>query len=163
MEAYQAYYNTNSAGSGTAGDIKSGNKHSASPEKAPTAPSGISKPRETSKPDTQKEKGGEKMKADGKEAGNGNTNIINNIMHINHSGTNINIMSAPNCQNNFIFNHTAPINLNFYKNNKAGAKNKPGAANSKQPLGVKAITDSAKDADNVEGGSSLTDFDIELV
>lgn len=43
------------------------------------------------------------------------TKIINNIMHINHSGTNINITSAPNCQNNFIFNHTAPINLNFYK------------------------------------------------
>ena len=43
------------------------------------------------------------------------TNIINNIMHINHSGANINITTAPNCQNNFIFNHTAPINLNFYK------------------------------------------------
>jgi hypothetical protein len=43
------------------------------------------------------------------------TNIINNIMHINHSGANINITAAPNCQNNFIFNHTAPINLNFYK------------------------------------------------
>jgi hypothetical protein len=53
------------------------------------------------------------------ESGNGvdgaKTNIINNIMHINHSGANINITAAPNCQNNFIFNHTAPINLNFYK------------------------------------------------
>jgi len=38
-------------------------------------------------------------------------------MHINHSGANINITTAPNCQNNFIFNHTAPINLNFYKDN----------------------------------------------
>lgn len=46
-----------------------------------------------------------------------NTNIINNIMHINHSGANINIMAGPNCQNNFIFNHTAPISLNFYKEN----------------------------------------------
>lgn len=25
------------------------------------------------------------------------TNIINNIMHINHSGANINITTAPNC------------------------------------------------------------------
>ena len=49
--------------------------------------------------------------------------IINNIMHINHSGANINIMcgSGPVAdekqqqQNNFIFNHTAPINLNFYE------------------------------------------------
>ena len=40
-------------------------------------------------------------------------------MHINHSGANINITTAPNCQNNFIFNHTAPINLNFYKDNNA--------------------------------------------
>ena len=43
-------------------------------------------------------------------------------MHINHSGANINIMcnSDPKNanekqQNNFIFNHTAPINLNFYE------------------------------------------------
>ncbi len=47
-------------------------------------------------------------------------------MHINHSGANINIMCGNNDkedekqQNNFIFNHTAPINLNFYEevNNK---------------------------------------------
>ena len=36
-------------------------------------------------------------------------------MHINHSGANINITTGGNCHNNFIFNHTAPINLNFYK------------------------------------------------
>ena len=40
-------------------------------------------------------------------------------MHINHSGANINIMCGANDkedqQNNFIFNHTAPINLNFYE------------------------------------------------
>jgi len=53
-------------------------------------------------------------------AANGGTNIINNIMHINHSGANINIMSVPGSQNNFIFNQSAPINLNFYKN---GTKN----------------------------------------
>lgn len=42
--------------------------------------------------------------------------IINNIMHINsHNGANINITTGQNCMNNFIFNHTAPINLNFYK------------------------------------------------
>jgi len=41
-------------------------------------------------------------------------------MHINHSGANINITAAPNCQNNFIFNHTAPINLNFYKDQQKG-------------------------------------------
>lgn len=44
------------------------------------------------------------------------TNIINNIMHINSSGANINITSVPGSQNNFIFNQSAPINLNFYKN-----------------------------------------------
>ena len=38
-------------------------------------------------------------------------------MHINSNGANINITSMPNCQNNFIFNHTAPINLNFYNKN----------------------------------------------
>lgn len=54
--------------------------------------------------------------SDGKEG----TKIINNIMHINHSGANINITAAPNCQNNFIFNHTAPINLNFYKDQQKG-------------------------------------------
>ena len=40
-------------------------------------------------------------------------------MHINANGANINITvptsNLPNSQNNFIFNHTAPINLNFYK------------------------------------------------
>ena len=44
-------------------------------------------------------------------------------MHINHSGANINIMcnstdpknTNEKQQNNFIFNHTAPINLNFYE------------------------------------------------
>lgn len=50
--------------------------------------------------------------------------IINNIMHINHSGANINIMCGSGDQskagqgghqNNFIFNHTAPINLNFFE------------------------------------------------
>eukprot|EP00347_Sterkiella_histriomuscorum_P013145 403365841 len=40
--------------------------------------------------------------------------IVNNIMHISY-GANVNITTQPNSQNNFIFNHTAPINLNFYK------------------------------------------------
>ena len=35
-------------------------------------------------------------------------------MHINY-GANVNITAQPNSQNNFIFSHTAPINLNFYK------------------------------------------------
>ena len=43
-------------------------------------------------------------------------------MHINHSGANINIMcggdTKSSAQNNFIFNHTAPINLNFYEEGK---------------------------------------------
>ena len=55
-----------------------------------------------------------------------NLNIVNNIMHINHSGANINIVCGNNVdpqkdghqQNNFIFNHTAPINLNFYEEGK---------------------------------------------
>ena len=33
----------------------------------------------------------------GEKGGPGTTNIINNIMHINHSGANINITSMPNC------------------------------------------------------------------
>lgn len=37
-------------------------------------------------------------------------------MNINY-GANINITTQPNSQNHFIFNHTAPINLNFYKKN----------------------------------------------
>lgn len=50
-----------------------------------------------------------------KEAGYpASTNIINNIVHINY-GANINITTHPHTQNNFIFNHTAPINLNFYQ------------------------------------------------
>jgi hypothetical protein len=40
-------------------------------------------------------------------------------MHINHSGANINIGTNPNCTNNFIFNNTAPVNLNFYKDGKS--------------------------------------------
>ena len=43
-------------------------------------------------------------------------------MHINHSGANINITAAPNCQNNFIFNNTQPINFNFYKDNADALK-----------------------------------------
>ena len=65
-----------------------------------------------------------------------NMKIINNIMHINHSGANINIMCGSSTdkqnnlgQNNFIFNHTAPINLNFYeevnKNKLAAGGAKP--------------------------------------
>ena len=42
---------------------------------------------------------------------------MNNIIHINHSGANINIMSGPNIQNHINFNNTAPVNLNFYKDN----------------------------------------------
>ena len=55
-------------------------------------------------------------------------------MHINHSGANINIMcgnagdeekSGGQQQNNFIFNHTAPINLNFYEEVKKKATANP--------------------------------------
>jgi hypothetical protein len=57
--------------------------------------------------------------------------IINNIMHINHSGANINILcGGPNedkQQNNFIFNHTAPINLNFYEEVKKKSENRNNA------------------------------------
>ena len=60
----------------------------------------------------------------GQKGGPGTTNIINNIMHINHSGANINITSMPNCQNNYIFNQTVPINFNFI--NKGAKKVVPG-------------------------------------
>jgi hypothetical protein len=46
----------------------------------------------------------------------GNSNIVNNnIMHISYGGANINITTQPNTHNNFIFNNTAPINLNFFR------------------------------------------------
>ncbi|TNV72119.1 hypothetical protein FGO68_gene10991 [Halteria grandinella] len=48
------------------------------------------------------------------------TNIVNNIVHINHGGANINITTLPNTQNNFIFNNTAPVNLNFYRSASNG-------------------------------------------
>lgn len=54
-------------------------------------------------------------------------------MHINHSGANINIMSMPGSQNNFIFNQSAPINLNFYKN---GAKKTNGTVASTEDEGA---------------------------
>ena len=42
-------------------------------------------------------------------------------MHINHAGgANINITSVFNTQTTFIFNHTDPINFNFYKEKLAG-------------------------------------------
>ena len=121
MEAYQAYYNTNDS-----------QQQQAIVEQNPT--------------DTQKDDMHEmdtnakaivddKMKYQNQNNGEAvqaghtqNMKIINNIMHINHSGANINIMcgnqngtqeSGPNVQNNgaqqnnFIFNHTAPINLNM--------------------------------------------------
>jgi len=60
-------------------------------------------------------------------------------MNINHSGANINIMCGSGGtnmngaddqgenviqqNNNFIFNHTAPINLNFYEEKKQGTRN----------------------------------------
>lgn len=90
MEAYQAYYNTNES------SLAAGNA---------IAPKTI--------------EGEEESAKDGQ-----NMKIINNIMHINHSGANINIMCGgeekPGQQNNFIFNHTAPINLNFYEEKKKG-------------------------------------------
>jgi len=43
-----------------------------------------------------------------------NAPIVNNIMHINY-GANININTAPHSTNSFVFNNTAPINLNFHR------------------------------------------------
>jgi hypothetical protein len=97
MEAYQAYYNTNES------SLAAGNAIG---------------------PKTIDEEEGQKEAQ--------NMKIINNIMHINHSGANINIMCGGNGdekeqqQNNFIFNHTAPINLNFYEEvKKKGGPDKP--------------------------------------
>ena len=36
-------------------------------------------------------------------------------MNISYGGANINITTQPNTHNNFIFNNTAPINLNFFR------------------------------------------------
>ena len=87
MEAYQAYYNTNESSLAAGNGI------------APKTIEGEEEPKDQQ-----------------------NMKIINNIMHINHSGANINIMCGGPVdedksaqQNNFIFNHTAPINLNFYE------------------------------------------------
>lgn len=87
MEAYQAYYNTNESSLAAGNGI------------GPKTIEGEDEPKDQQ-----------------------NMKIINNIMHINHSGANINIMCGgpvdeekSGQQNNFIFNHTAPINLNFYE------------------------------------------------
>ena len=104
MEAYQAYYNTNE------------NQQQPSSQGS-----------EHAKKDSKMQ---DEMRYPNEAEGKGqNMKIINNIMHINHSGANINIMcgstdqkAASGQQNNFIFNHTAPINLNFYEEVKKGEK-----------------------------------------
>ena len=40
--------------------------------------------------------------------------IVNNIINT-AAGSNINIKTEANSQNNFIFNNTAPISFNFYR------------------------------------------------
>ena len=101
MEAYQAYYNTNES------SLAAGNG---------IAPKTIEADEEA--------RAGAGAAATATPADQQNMKIINNIMHINHSGANINIMcggpvdeekTGQGQQNNFIFNHTAPINLNFYE------------------------------------------------
>lgn len=52
-------------------------------------------------------------------------------MHINY-GANINITTQPNCQNNFIFNNTAPINFNVFSKNN-GSQNGEIHKNSQKP------------------------------
>ncbi len=53
----------------------------------------------------------------------GNNNIVNNVMHISYGGANINITTQPNTHNNFIFNNTAPINLNFFRSGGTSTTN----------------------------------------
>ena len=83
-----------------------------------------------------------------------NMNIINNIMHINHQAgasatTNINIMTHPNTQNNFIFNNTLPIKLNFYKSGVTDPSTK-GTASKSDEAATAVILD-------------LSNFDPEIV
>ena len=59
----------------------------------------------------------------------------------------------PNCQNNFIFNHTAPINLNFY--NKNTKKVVPGQAADKAGTGKDTPKGALVDA--------LKNFDSEII
>jgi hypothetical protein len=108
LEAVQAYYNTNDNQSQLFDRMPKTPGIESAPTKAVGSPT-LGK--ETTKPD-QTPVHEFPTKDDAKSG----PNIINNIMHINHSGTNINIMSVPGSQNNFIFNQSAPINLNFYKN-----------------------------------------------
>ena len=115
MEAYQAYYNTN--------------------ESSLAAGNGIP-PKTLDEEASQGQKEQHNMK------------IINNIMHINHSGANINIMCGgagdeekTGQQNNFIFNHTAPINLNFYEEVKKKVGN---TYKSKSDVPAKQISGDSK-------------------
>lgn len=134
LEAYQAYYNTNEGGAQTQGQNQpknDGSENHYAQEHGTTS-------------------GVQQMK------------IINNIMHINHSGANINIMcgsgdqskaGSGGQQNNFIFNHTAPINLNFFeqanriKTETGGALTKAGG----QPAGRGGLSPTNKGAVVLDG------------
>lgn len=64
---------------------------------------------------------------------------VEGLRTVGSPGVNINITAGGNCQNNFIFNHTAPINLNFYKDGgqnsqtAALADAEPDSGNSRPP------------------------------
>ena len=132
MDAYHAYYNTNESNNplsqnnrphtlnehqfGNSGpQAKQNTGNNSGTEKSPEKQINVGKTNTVA--GAAGENGNIVSPSNAASSNNGTTNIVNNIMHINHSGTNINITSMPNCQNNFIFNHTAPINLNFYNKN----------------------------------------------
>ena len=170
MDAYHAYYNTNESSNNPLSS-----QNGRSPRPLSEHQFGATQP---VKPATAGEKSPEKQINVGKtntapgSAGenaaspttaatgpNGATNIVNNIMHINSSGANINITSMPNCQNNFIFNHTAPINLNFY--NKNTKKVVPGQTPTAAEK-AEALTDPKRPQIEAKG-DALKNYDSEIV
>ena len=118
MDAYHAYYNTNestnplSSGNRTQTHPLSEHQFSSPGQQQPKQPSNSTGATEKS-PDNKQINVGKTNSAPGTAGENGSsptaaaagsgrpasgtTNIVNNIMHINHSGANINITSMPNC------------------------------------------------------------------
>ena len=99
MDAYHAYYNTDETGN-TSGVNASEKQFSKTQKLKPNSENAQQTPligTTTTAPSAQGENGNILSPKNGQKGGPGTTNIINNIMHINHSGANINITSMPNC------------------------------------------------------------------
>ena len=129
MEAYQAYYNTNEASNANPTNVLSQSNpkfqqppHPLSEHQFGGSPNNTGKNITSGTTNTAMGAAGEMgtQQPLQQSSSNPGTNIINNIMHINHSGANINITSAPNAQNNFFFN----VNTNNGQNASSDSNTK---------------------------------------